>query len=127
MELNKTYSQKEMLSAMISASETWQQVAKKMKKTGAYHLDFVAYEHEGMLTSSIFARVTMTRKVSDTRWEGFMETGAFADGPKVPVAINCVHRVLFANDDFTKFTEWRADPVTGYPIEELCTYTIKGK
>lgn len=65
---------------------------------------YTVYEAEGMLSSSPYARVTLTRKVSDTRWEGYMEASLYRDGPKTPVAVNCTEYILIANDDFTEFT-----------------------
>jgi hypothetical protein len=47
--------------------------------------------------------VTLTRRESENRWTGYMETGAYADGPKTPVAVNRCEYTLVANDDFTKF------------------------
>lgn len=37
------------------------------------------------------------------RWAGYMETSAYRDGERVPVAVNRKEYVLTANDDFSRF------------------------
>ena len=64
---------------------------------------FTVYEAENMLSVSPHARVTLTRKESDDRWAGYMETSAYRGGERVPVAVNRKEYVLTANDDFSRF------------------------
>ena len=104
MRLNRTYKLTDMLGALTAASETPKQVSEILKAEGRHMQVYTVYEAEGMLSSSPYARVTLIRKVSDTRWEGYMETSLFRDGPKTPVAVNCTEYTLVANDDFTEFT-----------------------
>lgn len=124
MRLNKTYPLEQMFHALNVASRNWKEVAMEMKKTGKRNKEFIEYEAEGMLTTSPSARVTLTRQVSESRWEGYMETSLYRDGPKEPVAVNRHIYVLFANDDFTKFVQYEANE-NGYPVEELFTHTLK--
>ena len=58
---------------------------------------------KNMLSVSPHARVTLTRKEGDDRWAGYMETSAYRDGERVPMAVNRKEYVLTANDDFSRF------------------------
>lgn len=104
MKLNKTYSLRTMLDALTAASDNTKELAEQLKSEGRYSQVFTVYEPEGMLSTSPFARVTLTHKVSDTRWEGYMETVMKEDGPKTLVAVNRSKYTLIANEDFTQFT-----------------------
>lgn len=104
MKLNKTYSLRTMLDALTAASDNTKKLAEQLKSEGRHSQVFTIYEPEGMLSTSPFARVTLTCKVSDTRWEGYMETIMKEDGPKTPVAVNRSEYTLVANEDFTQFT-----------------------
>lgn len=104
MKLNKTYSLRTMLDALTSASDNTKKLAEQLKAEGRHSQSFTVYESEGMLSTSPFARVTLTHKVSDTRWEGYMETIMKENGPKTPVAVNRSKYTLIANEDFTQFT-----------------------
>ena len=104
MRLNETYRLVDMLNALIAASDNTKELAKQMRVESQYVKRFTVYNPEGMLSTSPYARVTLTRKVSDTRWEGYMETSMYKDGPKNPVAVNCEKYTLVANSDFTQFT-----------------------
>lgn len=87
MKLNQTYPLTHLLDALNAASDRLIDVVASMKKDGDLSRDFTRFEPEGMLTTSPYARVTLTTKVSDYRWEGYMETSAWADGPRTPVAV----------------------------------------
>lgn len=104
MKLNKTYSLRTVLDALTAASDNTKKLAEQLKSEGRHSQVFTVYEPEGMLSASPFARVTLTRKVSDTRWEGYMETIMKEDGPKTRVAVNRSEYTLVANEDFTQFT-----------------------
>lgn len=104
MKLNKTYSLRTMLDALTSASDDIKELAKQLKAEGRHSKVFTVYEPEGMLSASPFARVTITHKVNDARWEGYMETIMKENGPKTPIAVNCSKYTLVANEDFTQFT-----------------------
>ena len=104
MKLNKTYSLRTMLDALIAASDDTKKLVEQLKSEGRHSQVFTVYEPEGMLSTSPFSRVTLTHKVSDTRWEGYMETIMKEDGPKTPVAVNRSEYTLVANEDFTQFT-----------------------
>ena len=104
MKLNKTYSLRTMLDALTSTSDNTKKLAEQLKAEGRHSQIFTVYEPEGMLSTSPFARVTLTHRVSDTRWEGYMETVAKENGPKTPVAVNRSKYTLIANEDFTQFT-----------------------
>ena len=98
MRLNQTYPLAEMLDALTAASDNTRKIAEQLKAEV-----FSVFETENMLSVSPHARVTLTRRESENRWTGYMETGAYADGPKTPVAVNRCEYTLVANDDFTKF------------------------
>lgn len=104
MKLNKTYNLRTMLDALTSASDDTKKLAEQLKAEGRHSQVFTVYEPEGMLSTSPFARVTLTHKVSDTRWEGYMETIMKENSPKTPVAVNRSKYTLIANEDFTQFT-----------------------
>lgn len=104
MKLNKTYSLRTLLDALTSASDDIKKLAEQLKAEGRHSQVFTVYEPEGMLSTSPFARVTLTHKVSDTRWEGYMETIMKENGSKTPVAVNRSKYNLVANEDFTQFT-----------------------
>lgn len=103
MKMNKTYPLKEMLEALSNASDNVQSCAERLKQSGLHECDFVHYETEGILTTSLYARVTLTNMEGETRWTGYMETGANNDMWKIPVAVVKVTDTLKANDDYTKF------------------------
>lgn len=103
MKLNRTYSLLEMLSALTAASANSCDVAKAMQTEGVTSSSFIVFEAENMLSTSPHARVTLTRKVSADRWEGYMETGAYHGMERTPVAVNRCEYVLKANADFTCF------------------------
>lgn len=103
MKLNKTYPLRDMLNALSAASANAQDTAIAMKADGVLVRSFVVFEAENMLSTSPYARVTLTRKVSADRWEGYMETCAFNDGAKTPVAVNRREYVLRANSDYSNF------------------------
>jgi len=104
MKLNKTYNLRTMLDALIAASDDIKKLAEQLKSQGRHSQVFMVYEPEGMLSTSPFARVTLTHKVSDARWEGYMETLMQENGPRTLVAVNRSEYTLIANDDFTQFT-----------------------
>lgn len=87
MKLNQTYSLREVLASLDKASESLPSVVEAMKASGELRRDFITYSGENMTTSSPYARITLTSKVSDYRWEGYMETSAWSDGPRTPVAV----------------------------------------
>lgn len=104
MKLNTTYPLKDMLKALTVASDRPLDLFKDLRKKSDLHTAFgYIYETEGMLTSSPFARVTLTRKVSDSRWEGYLETSLYADGPKTPCTVNRTELEVIANDNFTGY------------------------
>ena len=103
MRLNQTYPLTEMLDALTSASDNAREIAEQLKAADRHMQVFTVFEAENMLSVSPHARVTLTRRESENRWTGYMETGAYADGPKTPVAVNRREYTLVANDDFTKF------------------------
>lgn len=104
MKLNKTYSLRAVLDSLTAASDNTKELAEQLKASGRHSQVFTVYEPEGMLSTSPFARVTLTRKVSDTRWEGYMETIMKENGPKIQVAVNRKEYTMVANEDFTQFT-----------------------
>lgn len=104
MKLNKTYSLRTMLDALTAASDDTKKLVEQLKVEGRHSQVFTVYEPEGMLSTSPFARVTLTHKVGDTRWEGYMETVMKEYGPKTPVAVNRREYTLIVNKDFTQFT-----------------------
>ena len=103
MRLNQTYPLAEMLDALTAASDNTRKIAEQLKAEGRHMQVFTVFEAENMLSMSPHARVTLTRRESENRWTGYMETGAYADCPKTPVAVNRCEYTLVANDDFTKF------------------------
>lgn len=103
MKMNKTYSLMEMLEALSSISDTVQSCAERLKESGMHECDYVHYEPEGMLTTSPYARVTLTTRESATRWTGYMETSPRAGMWRIPVAVVKRTEVLKANDDYTMF------------------------
>ena len=100
MKLNQTYPLMDLLDALTAASDNTRELAKRLKAEGRH---ITVYEAENMLSVSPHARVTLTRKESDDRWAGYMETSAYRDGERVPVAVNRKEYVLTANDDFSRF------------------------
>lgn len=103
MKLNTTYPLAEMLAALSAASDNTHKIAEQLKAEGRHMQAFTIFEAENMLSMSPHARVTLTRRESENRWAGYMETSAYADGEKTPVAVNRREYVLVANDDFTNF------------------------
>lgn len=103
MKLNHTYPLADMLAALTAASDNAKQLAEQLKAEGRHMQVFTVYEAENMLSVSPHARVTLTRRVSENRWEGYMETSAYCDGERAPVAVNRKEYALLANDDFSKF------------------------
>ena len=103
MKLNTTYPLAEMLAALSAASDNTREIAEQLKTEGRNMQVFTVFEAENMLSTSPYARVTLTRRESKNRWTGYMETSAYVDGPKTPVAVNRSEYTLVANDDFTKF------------------------
>jgi len=103
MKLNETYQLADFLNALTAASDNTRELARRLKAEGRHMTVFTVYEAENMLSSSPYARVTMTRKESDDRWAGYMETSAYRDGERVPVAVNRKEYVLTANDDFSRY------------------------
>lgn len=106
MKLHETYPLVEMLNALTAASETPRTALEEMKKQGVHTWTYVSFEPEGMLTTSPYARVTLTRKSSTTanRWEGYMETSLYNDGPKQAVAVQLKEYAVSANDGYSKLT-----------------------
>lgn len=103
MKLNETYQLADFLNALTAASDNTRELARQLKTEGRHMTVFTVYEAENMLSSSPYASVTMTRKESDDRWAGYMETSAYRDGERVPVAVNRKEYVLTANDDFSRY------------------------
>ena len=103
MKLNQTYPLMDLLDALNAASDNTRELAKQLKAEGRHMTAFTVYEAENMLSVSLHARVTLTRKESEDRWAGYMETSAYRDGERVPVAVNRKEYVLTANDDFSRF------------------------
>lgn len=103
MRLNQTYPLVEMLDALTAASDHARKIAEQLKAEGRHTQVFTVFEAENMSSMSPHARVTLTRQESENRWTGYMETSAYADGPKTPVAVNRREYTLMANDAFTKF------------------------
>lgn len=102
MKLNQTYPLMDLLDALTAASDNTRELAKQLKAEGRHMTVFTVYEAENMLSVSPHARVTLTRKESEDRWAGYMETSAYRDGERVPVAVNRKEYVLTANDDFSR-------------------------
>lgn len=88
MKLNQTYPLMDLLDALTAASDNTRELAKQLKAEGRHMMVFTVYEAENMLSVSPHARVTLTRKESEDRWAGYMETSAYRDGERVPVAVN---------------------------------------
>lgn len=101
MKMNVAYPLDEVLSRTARASEKLFDVVAAMKAAGDYSRSYIVYETVGMLTSSVFARVTLTRvNREQTRWEGFMETSPFRDGPRQHVEVRKVEYVAIADDTY---------------------------
>ena len=103
MKLNQTYPLMDLLDALTAASDNTRELAKQLKAEGRHMTVFTVYEAENMLSVSPHARVTLTRKESDDRWAGYMETSAYRDGERVPVAVNRKEYVLTATGSFRRF------------------------
>lgn len=103
MKLNRTYPLTEMLDALTAASDNPREIAKQLYAEGRHMQNYTVYEAESMLSVSPHARVTLTRRESENRWTGYMETSAYADGPKIPVAVSRREYTLVASDDWSKF------------------------
>lgn len=103
MRLNQTYLLTEMLDALTAASSSTRKIAEQLKAEGRHMQVFTVFEAENMLSTSPYARVTLTRRENENRWTGYMETSAYANGEKTPVAVNRRAYTLTANEDFTKF------------------------
>lgn len=103
MKLNQTYQLRDMLDALTAASDNTRELAKRLKSEGRHMTVFTVYEAENMLSVSPCARVTLTHKESDGRWAGYMETSAYRDGERIPVAVNRKEYALVANEDFSRF------------------------
>lgn len=103
MKLNQTYPLVDLLDALTAASDSTRELAEQLKAKGQHTMAFTVYEAENMLSTSRFARVTLTRRDGNNRWIGYMETTAHRDGERVPVAVNRREYVLAANDDFSRF------------------------
>lgn len=81
MKLNTTYPLNQLLDAVSKASENIFTLVEEMKKEHTTSRAFISFSTEGMLTTSPYSRVTLTRQTSPDRWEGFMETTIHKDGP----------------------------------------------
>lgn len=99
MRLNKTYRLTDLLDAVSAASDKLSDVVSQMREAGELSRDFTTFDPEGMLTTSPYARVTLTTKVSDHRWEGYMETSMCTDGPRVLVAVVRNDMVAVSDDE----------------------------
>ena len=104
MKLNTTYPLNQLLDAVSKASENIFTLVEDMKKENTTSRAFVSFSTEGMLTTSPYARVTLTRQTSPDRWEGFMETTIHKNGPRTPCAVVRHHNVLVTNKDYTQVT-----------------------
>lgn len=104
MKLNTTYPLKQLLEAVSNASESIFTLVEEMKKNHTTSRAYITFSTEGMLTTSPYARVTLTRQVSPDRWEGFIETAINKDGPRMPCAVVRNHNVLVTNEDYTQVT-----------------------
>lgn len=103
MKLNTSYPLTELLKALAAASDTPREIAAQLKTEGQHRRVFTVFEAENMISVSPHARVTLTCRESENRWTGYMETSAYADGEKTPVAVNRRKYTLVASDDFTAF------------------------
>lgn len=103
MKLNQTYPLKDLLNALTAASDNTRELAEQLKAEGRHLAAFTVYEAENMLSTSQFARVTLTHRDGNNRWTGYMETTAHRDGARVSVAVNRREYVMAANDDFSQF------------------------
>lgn len=104
MKLNTTYPLNQFLDGVSKASENIFTLVEEMKKEHTTSRAFVSFSTEGMLTTSPYARVTLTRQTSPDRWEGFMETTAQGvRGPSLWVVVRH-HNVLVTNKDYTQVT-----------------------
>ena len=104
MKLNTTYPLKQLIEAVYNASENTYTVLESMKRENITSCAFISFSTEGMLSSSPYARVTLTHQTSPDRWEGYMETTANIDGPRTPCAVVRNHNMLVANQDYTQVT-----------------------
>lgn len=104
MKLHQTYPLPEMLKALAAASDTPQVVAEQLKAEGRHEQAFTVFDAENMLSVSPHARVTLTRREGADRWVGYMETSAYNNGERIPVAVNRRTHTMVANADFSEFT-----------------------
>lgn len=104
MKLHQTYPLSEILDALAAASDTPRAVAEWLKAEGRHEQSFVVFDSENMLSTSPHARVTLTHRESTDRWVGYMETSAYENGERIPVAVNRRVHTLVANADFSEFT-----------------------
>ena len=104
MKLNTTYPLTQLLDAVSKASDNLYKAIEEMKQTNTHSRSFTTFDPEGMLTTSSFARVTLTHQTSPDRWEGYMETTALRDGPRIPCAVVRHHRIVLTNEDYTQVT-----------------------
>ena len=103
MKLNVMYPLREVLDATSKASETVRDGVERMKRTGTFETTITVYEREGMLTTSQYARVVLTKVNREkTRWEGYMETSWLKGGPRTQVTIVKATYILRASPDYKK-------------------------
>ena len=104
MKLNTTYPLNQLLDAVSKASENIFTLVEEMKKEHTTSRAFISFSTEGMLTTSPYARVTLTRQTSPDRWEGYMEETVHQDGPKTPCAVVRHYNTVVANEDYSNIT-----------------------
>lgn len=104
MKLHQTYALPAMLEALAAASDTPQAVAERLRAEDRHEQSFIVFDAENMLSTSPHARVTLTHCESTHRWVGYMETSAYENGERIPVAVNRRMYTLVANADFSEFT-----------------------
>lgn len=104
MKLNTTYPLTQLLDALTKASGNLYKAVEGMKQTKAHSGSFITYDSEGMLSTSPYARVTLTRQTSPDRWEGYMEETVHQDGPKTPCAVVRHYNTVVANEDYSNIT-----------------------
>lgn len=104
MKLNTTYPLNQLLDAVSKASDNLYKAVEDMKQTNTHSRSFTTFEPEGMLTTSPYARVTLTRQTSPDRWEGYMEETVHQDGPKTPCAVVRHYNTVVANEDYSNIT-----------------------
>lgn len=104
MKLHQTYALPAMLEALAVASDTPQAVAERLRVEDRHEQSFIVFDAENMLSTSPHARVTLTHRESADRWVGYMETSAYENGERIPVAVNRRMYTLVANADFSEFT-----------------------